>query len=78
MNWAKIIGNFLTAFCTAAIAVDFVAGPQAAIAAGIIVAFLHGGLAVGAELQEEANNPLYPIEEKAQICPENILKCLIL
>ncbi len=53
MNWAKIVGNTIVAFSTAAIAVNLVGAPQDAILAGFIAALLQGFLAMGVSLQDE-------------------------
>ena len=56
INWGRIAGVFLTTFCTAAIAIDFVSGTTPALYAAVLLALIHAGLAVGAELQDEGKN----------------------
>lgn len=53
MNWMKITGSSIVAFCTTAIAVNLIGQPQEAILAGFITAILNGFLAMGVGLQEE-------------------------
>jgi hypothetical protein len=53
LNWDKICGNFLVAFCTAFAAAAWVGGVDA-LAVAVMNAGIFGALAVGKQLQEES------------------------
>lgn len=57
MNYAKICGNMLVGFCTAAIPVVVIGAAPEALVIGLGSAALTGILAAGLELQAEGDSP---------------------